>query len=104
MGVDDLMAAKNMVMAALKTTEMKRIDYQTFNSLQKVENTAVEARYNSLLQRVGTCVSFDADLVTHVTTGQSSGREGRVGFKKGGGLLKTSFLCKSQGVPQKISK
>jgi hypothetical protein len=63
MGVDDLMAARNMVMAAMKTTELKRIDYQTFNSLQKVDNSAVESRYNTLLQRVGTTVSFDPDLV-----------------------------------------
>lgn len=63
MGVDDLMAAKNMVMTALQTTELKRIDYRTFNSLQKVENSSIEARYNVLLQRVGTTVSFDADLV-----------------------------------------
>ncbi len=63
MGVDDLMAAKNMVMTALQTTELKRIDYQTFNSLQKVENSSIEARYNALLQRVGITVSFDADLV-----------------------------------------
>ena len=66
MGVDDLMAAKNMVMTALQTTELKRIDYQTFNSLQKVENSSIEARYNALLQRVGTTVSFDADLVRFV--------------------------------------
>jgi hypothetical protein len=63
MGVDDLMAARNMVMAAMKTTELKRIDYQTFNSLQKVGDTAMEARYNTLLQRVGSTVSFDPDLV-----------------------------------------
>ena len=65
MGVDDLLAAKNMVMSALQTTEMKRIDYSTFNSLQKVENSSTEARYNALLQRVGTTVSFDADLVSY---------------------------------------
>ena len=64
MGVDDLMAAKNMVMRAIQTTELNRIDYQTFNSLQRVENNQVEARYNALLQRVGTTVSFDADLVS----------------------------------------
>jgi hypothetical protein len=63
MGVDDLMAARNMVMAAMKTTELKRIDYQTFNSLQKVDNSDIENRYNTLLQRVGTTVSFDPDLV-----------------------------------------
>ena len=68
MGVDDLMAAKNMVMTALQTTELKRIDYQTFNSLQKVENTTTEARYNALLQRVGTTVSFDADLVSYLVS------------------------------------
>lgn len=63
MGVDDLMAAKNMVMAAMKTTKMERIDYKTFNSLQKVENSQIEERYNCLLERVGATVSFDADLV-----------------------------------------
>ena len=66
MGVDDLMAAKNMVMRAIQTTELNRIDYQTFNSLQRVENNQVEARYNALLQRVGTTVSFDADLVSQL--------------------------------------
>jgi hypothetical protein len=45
-------------------TELKRIDYTTFNSLQKVEhNSSTEARYNELLQRVGLTVSFDSDLV-----------------------------------------
>jgi len=63
MGVDDLMAAKNMVMTAMKTTKLERIDYQTFNSLQKVENSQVEERYNALLERVGVTASFDADLV-----------------------------------------
>lgn len=63
MGVDDLLAARNMVMTAMKTTELKRIDYQTFNSLQKVGNSAIEMRYNTLLQRVGVTVSFDPDLV-----------------------------------------
>ena len=67
MGVDDLMAARTMVMAAMKTTELKRIDYQTFNSLQKVDNSDMERRYNTLLQRVGTTVSFDPDLVKLLT-------------------------------------
>ena len=67
MGVDDLMAARTMVMAAMKTTELKRIDYQTFNSLQKVDNSDMENRYNTLLQRVGTTVSFDPDLVKMLT-------------------------------------
>lgn len=37
--------------------------FQTFNSLQQVQNSESEARYNSLLQRVGSKVSFDPDLV-----------------------------------------
>jgi len=63
MGVDDFTEVRSMIMTAMQSTELKRIDYQTFNSLQQVNNSESEARYNTLLQRVGSKVSFDPDLV-----------------------------------------
>jgi len=63
MGVDDLVAAMNLVTSAVKTTTLQRIDYSTFNSLQKVGNDETEMRYNELLEKVGVSVSFDIDLV-----------------------------------------
>lgn len=63
MGVDDLVAAMSMVSSAVKTMSLQRIDYSTFNSLQKVGNTESEKRYNELLEHVGVTVSFDMTLV-----------------------------------------
>jgi len=63
MGVDDLVGAMAIVSTAMKTMSLQRIDYLTFNSLQKVESNQSERRYNQLLEHVGITVSFDTDLV-----------------------------------------
>jgi hypothetical protein len=63
MGVDDLVAAMQTVSSAMKTMSLKRIDYLTFNTLQKMGSHQSEQRYNELLEHVGITVSFDIDLV-----------------------------------------
>lgn len=65
LGIDDLAAAKNMIMSAMKTqTCMNKIAYSNMNALQKIEEESEsEKRYNVLLERVGSSVTFNNDLV-----------------------------------------
>jgi len=67
MGVDDLFAAMKTVSSAMKKSNLQRIDYSTFNTVQKVGNSESEKRYNELLERIGATLSVDMDLVKILT-------------------------------------
>jgi hypothetical protein len=55
LGVDDVEMGKKMITTTLRSAgHMRRIDYKSFNSIQKMDqNSDSEARYNRLLERVG---------------------------------------------------
>merc|ERR1719341_790056 len=48
MGIDDMDTIKTMFTPLMKEDRMKHIDYKTFNSIQQVNNSETEVRYNIL--------------------------------------------------------
>lgn len=64
MGVDDIDVGKKMIMTTMKAAgDLGRIDYQNYNSIQKLGDETTENRYNQLLSRVGATVSLTPELV-----------------------------------------
>lgn len=64
MGVDDIETGKKMIMVTLKNAgNLGRIDYKTFNSIQKIDDNETEKRYEQLLARVGSTVSIRPEIV-----------------------------------------
>ena len=49
---------KTMFTPLMKEDRMKHIDYKTFNSIQQVNNSETEVRYNFLQGKVAAAVSF----------------------------------------------
>merc|ERR1711994_569503 len=56
MGIDDMDTIKTMFTPLMKEDRMKHIDYKTFNSIQQVNNSDTEVRYNFLQGKVAAAV------------------------------------------------
>lgn len=59
MGIDDMETIKNVFKPIMKegTSQLKHIDYKTFNSIQTITDSATEVRYNFLQEKVAQQVS-----------------------------------------------
>jgi len=66
MGIDDMETIKTMFTPLMKEDRMKHIDYKTFNSIQQVNNSEIELRYNFLQGKV-VKVMDDSIVVTVLT-------------------------------------
>jgi len=66
MGIDDMDTIKTMFTPLMKEDRMKHIDYKTFNSIQQVNNSEVEVRYNYLQGKVAEAIGDD--IVTTLLT------------------------------------
>merc|ERR1740128_895554 len=68
MGIDDMDTIKNMFTPLMKEDRMKHIDYKTFNSIQQVNNTETELRYNFLQGKVAEAIGDQivAVLLTYI--------------------------------------
>lgn len=66
MGIDDMDTIKTMFTPLMKEDRMKHIDYKTFNSIQQVNNSDTEERYNYLQGKVAEAIG-DEIVVTLLT-------------------------------------
>lgn len=68
MGIDDMDTIKTMFTPLMKEDRMKHIDYKTFNSIQQVNNSETELRYNFLQGKVAEAIGDEiiTTLLTYI--------------------------------------
>jgi len=68
MGIDDMDTIKTMFTPLMKEDRMKHIDYKTFNSIQQVNNSETEVRYNFLQGKVAEAIGDEiiTTLLTYI--------------------------------------
>jgi len=68
MGIDDMDTIKSMFTPLMKEDRMKHIDYKTFNSIQQMNNSETELRYNYLQSKVADVIgdSITTTLLTYI--------------------------------------
>jgi len=68
MGIDDMDTIKTMFTPLMKEDRMKHIDYKTFNSIQQVNNSETEVRYNFLQGKVAAAIGDEiiTTLLTYI--------------------------------------
>jgi hypothetical protein len=64
---EDMDTIKTMFIPLMNEDRMKHIDYKTFNSIQQVNNSETELRYNFLQSKVAEAVSEYFTLETRAT-------------------------------------
>jgi len=68
MGIDDLETIKTMFAPLMEREKsLNHIEYSSFNSIQKVESSPIEKRYNFLQSKVAEAVADDSIITTLIT-------------------------------------
>lgn len=69
MGLDDIEMAKRMIMSTSKTAgcKMNRIDYKSYNTIQELNDTPDEERYQWLLAQIGDVITSFPSLTKVLT-------------------------------------
>jgi len=68
MGIDDMETIKTMFAPLMEREKsLKHIEYSNFNSIQKVDRSPIEQRYNFLQSKVAEAIAEDSIITTLIT-------------------------------------